>query len=94
MINKNPIIKYKTEHFTLLISYDHIEKKYLLIYAKKRSGGKTVRYITEEVSQAIKERKKSRKLFYNERLVKRSDEREFKDEIQENSIIDHSIFLS
>ncbi|OLS22519.1 MAG: hypothetical protein HeimC3_30600 [Candidatus Heimdallarchaeota archaeon LC_3] len=53
----------RTEHFTFLVSYDHIEKNYLLIYAKKNGGGRTVRYITEDVYQAIKEGKNPENYF-------------------------------
>ena len=53
----------RTKHFTFLVSFDHVVKNYLLIYAKKNSKGRTVRYITEEVYQAIKEGKNPENYF-------------------------------
>jgi antitoxin component of MazEF toxin-antitoxin module len=53
----------RTEQFTFLISYDHMEKNYLLIYAKKTTGARTVRYITEEVYKRIKEGKNPENYF-------------------------------
>ncbi|OLS18410.1 MAG: hypothetical protein HeimC3_43580 [Candidatus Heimdallarchaeota archaeon LC_3] len=60
-IKQSPRFEHKTHfrnvQFTVILSFDHFEKKYLLIYFNKTKNNWYVNYITEAIYQEIKDGK-------------------------------------